>query len=344
MEENYRLQNMDEKSNNDNNINGIGQPSDYSTNSEENKSFPPKPKDETQRQSLNRSLISIVLFVVIFYLIFKWDIVYILVLAGVILIHEIGHYLAMRIFKYKDLSIFFVPLIGAFASGNKDTISQKQRVFILLSGPVPGIIIGLILYYYGLRDTNEFLSKTSNIFILINLFNLLPIIPLDGGRLIQNMFFDSNEVINKIFIFLSIAVLTYFSISTKSYFLLIIPFLLLMQLNSLAQRKKVKDAITKKGIDINKSFENLTNEEYWSIRDEIAINISYYNKFISPKVYSISDKENQIIKLVKTFVQKKPIKDLKVGGKILITLFWILTFIIPGIVIAIYYIKLGLVK
>lgn len=136
--------------------------------------FPPKPEEEVKKQSITRSLLSLGLFVGAFYLIFRWDITYILVLAGVILIHELGHYVAMRIFKYKELGIFFVPMIGAFATGSKENISQKQQVIILFSGPLPGVIIGSILYYFGLRDESEFIMRTANIFILLNLFNLLP--------------------------------------------------------------------------------------------------------------------------------------------------------------------------
>lgn len=320
---------------NENNLETIAEP-------EEIQGFPQKPIDETKQQSINRSLMSLGLFIGAFYLIFRWDFTYILVLAGVLFIHEIGHYLAMRIFKYKDLGIFFIPLVGAFATGTKDNISQKQRVIILLSGPFPGVIIGLILYYFGLRDQNDFLLRTSNIFILLNLFNLLPVMPLDGGRVLKNMFFENNEIISKIFIFISIAVLTYYSLTSQSYFLLIIPFFLLMQLSSQSQVKKVKTEAKSKGINLDKSYDELTDEEYWLIRDEIGTHMKYYERFITLKRYVMADNESKIIKQVKNIIQKKSTKDLKVIGKIFITISWILTFIIPLIVIAIYYIRLGI--
>ena len=304
--------------------------------------FPVKPVEEINQQSIYKSLISLGLFIGAFYLVFKWEFKYILVITGVIIIHELGHYIAMRLFKYKDLSIFFMPLIGAFASGSKDKISQKQSVIILLSGPVPGIIIGLFLYYFGLRDGNDFLIRISNIFILINLFNLMPIIPLDGGRLVKSLFFENNEIINRIFIYLSIAVLTYYSLKTESYFLLAIPFFLLLQLNSQSQIKKVKEGVLKKGINLDQSFAELTNEDYWLIRDEIGTHMKYYSNIISPKEYIASVNEQKIIRQIKSIIMKKPEKDLKIGPKILITFFWMLTFVIPSVVIAIYYIKLGI--
>ena len=306
--------------------------------------FPQKPQDESEQQSIGRSIISIIIFIGTFYLIFKWEITYVLILACVILIHELGHYVAMSIFKYKDLSIFFVPLVGAFASGSKERISQRQDVIILLAGPVPGIIIGVILYYFGLRDQSEFLIRTSNILILINLFNLLPIMPLDGGRVIKSLFFESSQIINMIFIFLSIAVLVYISISSESYFLLIIPFFLIMQLINQSQAKKVKQSLTEKGIDTDKTWDELSDRDYWLIRAEVISHSKLYIRDISPQEYYVSEKEAQLIKQVKNIIRKKPEKDIGIGGKILITFVWLLMFIVPMVIIALYYVKLGLIK
>jgi stage IV sporulation protein FB len=304
--------------------------------------FPKKPEEEVESNSIYKSFISMAIFVLLFYVIFKWNILYILVLAGVVLIHEAGHFLAMKVFKYKDLNIFFIPLVGAFASGSKNIISQKQNVIVLLAGPVPGVIAGLILYYFGLRDQSEFLIRTSNIFIFLNLFNLLPIMPLDGGKLIKCMFFESNLLINNIFLFISIAILTYIAINSQSYFLLIVPFFLVMQLNNQSQLTKIRVQLIKKGIDLDKSFEELSDEEYWLIRDEIALKNKYFSTIISPKKYFITSSENKIIKHVKLIIQKRPIKDIRLTGKILITLFWLMTFLTPIIIIAIYYIRLGI--
>lgn len=309
---------------------------DNQEKTEEFEKFPPKPIEEIKQQSIISSLISLGLFIVTFYLIFKWDLKYILILSGVILLHEAGHYLAMRIFNYKDLGIFFMPLIGAFATGTKENVSQKQRIIVLLSGPLPGIIIGLILYYFGMKEQSEFLLKTSNIFILLNLFNLLPVMPLDGGQLLKSMFFENNEIISKIFILISIGLLTYYSFSSQSYLLLIIPLFLLMQLHSQSQIKKVKLSAERKGINLDKSYNELTDEEYWLIRDEIGTHLKYFGQYIIPKKYIIDKNESKIIKQVKSIIQKRPTKDLKIFGKILIIVLWILTFIIPFTIIMIF--------
>ena len=304
--------------------------------------FPPKPLDETKKQSLNRSLVSLAFFIGACYLVFEWNITYILVIAGVIFIHEIGHYLAMRAYKYTDLAIFFIPLVGAFASGSKDNISQKQQVIVFLSGPLPGVLIGILLYYVALQNQNEFLLSTSYIFIVLNLFNLLPIMPLDGGRMLKSMFFENNESIGKVFISISIALLTYYALSSQSYAFLIVPFFLFIQLNAQSKIKNVRKAAESKGINLDKSYNELTDEQYWLIRDEIGSHMKYFERSITPGRYVVADNENKIVEQVKAIIQKRPLKDLKPSGKTIIILLWILTFMVPWIFIALFQINLGI--
>ena len=111
--------------------------------------FPPKPEDVQKQKSLRSSLISLVLFVLFFYFVFDSNVTYIFYVVVVLLIHELGHFLAMKHYDYQNLNIFFIPLIGAAASGQKSQISQKEEVIVLLAGPIPGIVLGTILAGLG---------------------------------------------------------------------------------------------------------------------------------------------------------------------------------------------------
>ena len=42
-----------------------------------------------------------------------------LLVTVVVLIHEMGHFLAMKFYGYNDLGVFFIPLLGAYVSGHK---------------------------------------------------------------------------------------------------------------------------------------------------------------------------------------------------------------------------------
>ena len=70
---------------------------------------------------------------------------------------------------------------------------------IILSGPLPGLFIGFALYFVNKSMPNETVKMLANVFIFLNLFNLLPIYPLDGGRLLENLFIRNNYGIRLVF-------------------------------------------------------------------------------------------------------------------------------------------------
>ena len=60
------------------------------------------------------------------------------ILVGVILVHELGHYVAMRAYGYRDVRIFFIPFLGAATAGTPMGISPVRRGIVSLAGPLPG--------------------------------------------------------------------------------------------------------------------------------------------------------------------------------------------------------------
>ena len=79
------------------------------------------PKFEKQDPASNiwmKSFTSLALYLAFGYYIFKrWDML--LLITAIVMIHELGHFFAMKYFRYNDLGIFFIPLLGAFLSGRK---------------------------------------------------------------------------------------------------------------------------------------------------------------------------------------------------------------------------------
>jgi Zn-dependent protease len=110
-----------------------------------------------------------------------------LVLA-IVLFHECGHYLAMRALGYIDATIFFVPFLGGVAAGRKDDATVAQRMIVLLSGPIPGLLLAGALAVATPVATPVYLDGLQ-LLAIINLFNLLPILPLDGGQIAHMLFF-----------------------------------------------------------------------------------------------------------------------------------------------------------
>lgn len=139
---------------------------------------------------------------------FSWQpasgIVGLVILIGVIFLHEIGHLLAMRFFGYQNSSIFFLPFFGAAATGYKHDATLAQKVWVLLAGPLPGILLGLIMAIAISKDpasVPDWQLETTVTLIVVNLLNLLPIYPLDGGRIASLLVcrYPYAEVLLKVF-------------------------------------------------------------------------------------------------------------------------------------------------
>ncbi len=103
-------------------------------------------------------------------------------LLAVLLVHELGHFLSMYAFGYRNLRMFFIPLLGAAVSGQNLGATIPERAVILLMGPLPGLIIGYIVAFGYVLTGSEIYRTIAFQFILINAFNLLPLYPLDGGQ------------------------------------------------------------------------------------------------------------------------------------------------------------------
>ena len=166
---------------------------------------------DTPRQSLLRhkwiiSIVTAVLFLLVLAWYLNWAISW--ALFFVVALHEGGHYLAMRFLGYQNASIFFIPGLGAFTVGEKKDASPLQRLLVYLAGPMPGLIIVVVLclnmfltipiqqWALILSELTLFtlLPDVLYMFILfsfiLNYLNLLPIPPLDGGRIVEMLAFS----------------------------------------------------------------------------------------------------------------------------------------------------------
>ena len=91
----------------------------------------PKPELEEPKRKPNvwlKSLGSLAFFLVIGYFFFRQNWTLVLILTAVVVFHELGHFTAMKIYNYQELGIFFIPLLGAYVSGKKQEVSQKQSM------------------------------------------------------------------------------------------------------------------------------------------------------------------------------------------------------------------------
>ncbi len=104
--------------------------------------------------------------------------------------HELGHAIVGIFFKWKVISITFYPYGGLTLFSKMENSSIKEEILILISGPIMQIITYFLLNYFFKYSY----IKIYHLSILI--FNLLPILSLDGGKLL-------NLILNKLFNYLT---------------------------------------------------------------------------------------------------------------------------------------------
>lgn len=129
-------------------------------------------------------------------------IIYIIGMISLIYIHELGHLLSMKYYKVPFSPMIFVPFIGAGISMKELPKSVYEESIIALSGPLLGTVGAVACTAIGNLGTSHMIEMnfvTNQLFYaladwgyVINLFNLLPLGSLDGGRITSaiNPFFN----------------------------------------------------------------------------------------------------------------------------------------------------------
>lgn len=129
----------------------------------------------------------------------QWDWKFTLWLLPALFIHEMGHWIAMRLFRYRNLRMFFIPFFGAAVTGQNWNVPGWKKSLVSLAGPIPGIFLGCGLAIAGLITENPLLNEGAVILLILNGFNLLPVLPLDGGHVLHATLFCRNRWLDTAF-------------------------------------------------------------------------------------------------------------------------------------------------
>jgi Zn-dependent protease len=130
--------------------------------------------------------VTMLIAIVAYSLLFGWAFAVGLVL--IIFIHEMGHFLTSRAMGVPMSVPVFIPFLGAFtAAGPGFTSNRRVEAIIAIAGPIAGFAATLALYLWALAQPFDaqgvaFAVSLSYFGFFITLFNLVPMLPLDGGR------------------------------------------------------------------------------------------------------------------------------------------------------------------
>ncbi|MCL6478516.1 MAG: M50 family metallopeptidase [Peptococcaceae bacterium] len=107
-----------------------------------------------------------------------------LIAFGVVLVHELAHALAAKRLGVVVADVELLPFGGVTRMAGDMALNPRQEIYIAIAGPAGNLALfltGLTLKNYGLWDDelNRFFLQCN---VMIALFNILPALPLDGGR------------------------------------------------------------------------------------------------------------------------------------------------------------------
>ncbi|GBG25427.1 Hypothetical Protein FCC1311_016452 [Hondaea fermentalgiana] len=104
-------------------------------------------------------------------------------MVGLIGIHESGHLMVMKRLGIPAGPAIFIPFMGAFVEMKDRPKDVREEALVAFGGPVVGGAAAVATSLVGISMESQMLISLADFGIMINLFNLLPIGQLDGGRI-----------------------------------------------------------------------------------------------------------------------------------------------------------------
>jgi stage IV sporulation protein FB len=297
--------------------------------SEMNNLYQDKPAlpDKEHNSSFMKTFLSVILFAVLFYYFISDNILFIGLIVLVLFVHEIGHYLMMKRFKYENMSMIFVPFLGAMVRGNKSTAySQLERAKVILAGPVPGIILGVILFICGITFDEFYLRLIGALFAIINVLNLIPLDPLDGGQLLYLLFFDRKDALRLYFLLGSSLLIIGVGLYFNNYIVMAFGFLLGIRVRAYQKTLNIHKELKAEGINYVRTYESLTGSEYNAIKRVILENSALAKKMVDTDFVATPEFDEVMASEVNSVLEVPVVEDMSMAKKLLYTFTWLACF------------------
>jgi Zn-dependent protease len=142
---------------------------------------PATPRSDTWSAALLKTGGSMLLSIAIYSAYSGWEFATGLVLL--ILVHELGHVLAMRYYGLSASPPIFIPFMGAVINLRQQPRNALEEAVVGMGGPLLGTVGALACLAWFLATGHPLALVLTFFGAILNFFNLLPVPPLDGGRI-----------------------------------------------------------------------------------------------------------------------------------------------------------------
>jgi hypothetical protein len=188
----------------------------------------PEPASTASRQQTWGCLIlTMFLFALSFY--GSFDLRGLLLLVGIVLFHETGHFVGMRLFRYRNVRMFFIPFFGAAVTGSHRAVPGWQQAALVL--------------------------------VAVNGVNLLPLVPLDGGRLLDLLLFARQPWLAVGFRLFAVAGLAVLTLALEAYCLGFLALLMLLSVPLCYRKAKRERAFRDNPLALPEHLEELDDSQ-----------------------------------------------------------------------------------
>ena len=157
---------------------------------------------------------------------YLFDGVFAAYLLLVLLIHEAGHAVAMRWVGLPVQGIYFVPFMGGVAVAAAPHENESERGFVALMGPGLSLIPTALFLLAGALTGEHTFNQLAFVSAILNGLNLAPVLPLDGGHVMESALSGADPefiaIINVLALIVGLSVALYFGLYGLMVLLLLV--------------------------------------------------------------------------------------------------------------------------
>jgi len=159
-----------------------------------------------------KSALTMVLSLAVYTFAFGWGFAGLFI--SLLLVHELGHWIWIKANKVDSTAPIFIPFVGAIIAMKKLPSEEATTAWIAFAGPLVGGAGALAVWLLGSALNNGALMSGGSFGFMLNLFQLVPAKPLDGGFVLGT--------VSRVFLIPGMILLFILAIATHSALLIIV--------------------------------------------------------------------------------------------------------------------------